>query len=278
MLGSLVIIYPTAHEGGELVLRHKNREWEFGAKSLTLSQSSPSLAYVAFYSDIEHEVLEVISGRRVTITYNLYLVNSTSKPDAFAVAPDLTRISNLQTTLRSLLKSPEFLPSGGTLGFGLAHLYPVTFETKLQEMATYLKGEDAHVYRACQELQLQPLLRMVYDDYQSGGYEYSREYGIMLDWIEQDPDYDYQITCYEGALVNDLGGVAVNKSKGAPIEGSYWVAERGIQGEFITWISPLNERNQLQDIHTTYGNEVETGYIYCRPCIIVRVPAASNRM
>lgn len=50
MLGSLVVIYPTAHEGGELVLRHKDCEWEFDAKSLTVS--SPSLAYVGFYSDI----------------------------------------------------------------------------------------------------------------------------------------------------------------------------------------------------------------------------------
>ena len=63
MLGSLVIIYPTAHEGGELVLRHKDHdsEWKFDTNSLTASQSSPSLAYVAFYSDIEHEVLKVTS-------------------------------------------------------------------------------------------------------------------------------------------------------------------------------------------------------------------------
>jgi len=72
MLGSLVVIYPTAHEGGELVLRHGDHEWKFDANSLTASQSSPSLAYVAFYSDLEHEVLEVTSGRQVTVTYNLY--------------------------------------------------------------------------------------------------------------------------------------------------------------------------------------------------------------
>ena len=38
------------------------------------------------------------------------------------------------------------MPDGGTLGFGLAHLYPVTSKTELQEMTSYLKGEDAHVY------------------------------------------------------------------------------------------------------------------------------------
>ena len=53
MLGSLVITYPTPYEGGELVLRHKGREWKFDTKASTVAQSSPSLAYVAFYSDIE---------------------------------------------------------------------------------------------------------------------------------------------------------------------------------------------------------------------------------
>ena len=104
MLGSLVVIYPTDHEGGELVLRHKDLEWKFHASSLTVSQSSPSLAYVTFYSDIEHEVLKVTSGRRVT--YNLYLVNQSSRPGALAVTPNLKTVSNLQATLQRLLKSP----------------------------------------------------------------------------------------------------------------------------------------------------------------------------
>ena len=275
MLGSLVIIYPTSHEGGELALRHKGREWKFDANSLTALQSSPSLAYVAFYSDIEHEVLKVTSGRRVTITYNLYLVDPGLKPETSAIAPDTNTVSNLQTTLRGLLKSPKFLPSGGTLGFGLAHLYPVTFDTKLQEMSSYLKGEDAHVYRACREAQLQPSLRMIYDDLQSNC---CTQYGIMMDHITKDPSYDYQLTSYEGVLVQDLGGIPVNRIEGANIDGSSWVAYRGAQGEFITWISPLNERNQLQDLYTAYGNEVEAGYIYCRPCIIVRIPPASDRI
>ena len=282
MLGSLVIIYPTPHEGGELVLRHKDREWKFDAKSLTVSQSSPSLAYVAFYSDIEHEVLKVTSGQRVTVTYNLYLVDPALKPEASTVVPDLKSVSNLQTILKGLLQGPEFLPSGGTLGFGLAHLYPVSFNTELQEMASYLKGEDAHVYQSCRDLGLQPSLRVIYDDGQSEctylDGELVTEYGVMLDKMVQEPGYDYQSTCYEGVLVDDLGGIPVNKLEDAAIDKSYWVAEQDVQGEFITWISPFSERNQLQDIKTMYGNEVETGFIYCSPCIIVRIPPASDRM
>jgi len=273
MLGSLVVIYPTPHEGGELVLRHKEQEWKIDAKTLTASQSSPSLAYVAFYSDIEHEILKVTSGHRVTVTYNLYLVDMSSEPQAPAVTTNAQSGSALKSTLQALLKSSEFLPNGGTLGFGLAHLYPVTPYTNLKEMESRLKGEDLHVYQACRELQLRPSLQMIYDDGESGS-----KYGIMMNKIIMDPDYDYHETSYEGALVKELGGISVNKTEGASLAGSTWVRDRRRKkGEFITWVSPFNQRNQLQDTGVAYGNECTTRYIYCSPCLIVRIADARDR-
>jgi len=277
MLGSLVVVYPTPHEGGELVLRHKGHEWKFDANGLTSSRPSPSLVYIAFYSDIEHEVLKVTSGHRATVTYNLYLVDPASRPGASTVAPDLKDASNLQVALRKLLESPEFLPDGGTLGFGLVHLYPVTFGMKLQKMISYLKGEDADIYRACRELGLQPSLQMIYSDEESGP-----KYGIMLNEIIHEPCYDFQNAgeTYGDALVRELGGVPVNKVEGAELNRSYWVSEDGGEetGEFISWVSPFNERNRLQDVTLAYGNDFSVGYIYCSPCMIVRVAAAIDRM
>ena len=274
MIGSLVVIYPTPHEGGELVLRHKDQEWKFDANTLTASKSSPSLAYVAFYSDIEHEVLKVMSGRRVTVTYNLYLVDPALRPEGPAVTPNVQDVSKLRTTLQGLLKSPEFLPDGGILGFGLAHLYPVTSDTNLREMTGYLKGEDAHVYRACRELQLQPLLRVIYDDNRHG-----MGYGIMVDRIASNPCYDYQDGSYEGTLIMDLGGVGVNKTEDLDFNRDrYLEEEEEGEGEFITWISPFNGRNRSQDIKLAYGNEFSADFIYCSPCIIVRVAAAGDRV
>ena len=78
MFGSLVIVYPTPHEGGELVLRHEGKEWTFDSARITAKQREPSLAYIAFYSDVEHEVLDVKSGYRVTVTYNLYRASDLS--------------------------------------------------------------------------------------------------------------------------------------------------------------------------------------------------------
>ena len=187
MLGSLVIVYPTVHRGGELVLLYKEHEWTFDASALMSSQPSPSLTYVAFYSDVEHEVLKVTSSSRVTLTYNLYLVPHdpisrvpvSSDPPTASVKPNPKKAMSFQARLDRLLKSPEFMPKGGTLAFGLAHLYPVTFkveledeeleymeskdaklkETQLQKIIVYLKGEDAEVYQCARSWNLTPSCR-----------------------------------------------------------------------------------------------------------------------
>jgi len=285
MLGSLVIVYPTSHKGGELVLRHKGREWTFDADSLTSSQPSPSVAYIAFYSDIEHEVLKVSSGCRVTITYNLYLVGpALNEQVPSGVVPDLRDISNLQSTLRKLLKSPEFLPDGGILGFGLAHQYPVTFKTELKDLIEYLKGEDAHVYRACKELQLQPSLRMVYDD-DKCDWDWTRirrrPRGIMLERIVEQPDYDYEDTNYREFLIDWLGGVAINLDNNTMASDSDWmrmgyaVPKKCAQ---ITWVAPFKEGIRLKDAATAYGNQFAMDFVYCSPCLIVPIDPASDRV
>jgi hypothetical protein len=283
-----VIIYPTAYEGGELVLRQEHREWTFDAKSLTASQPSPSLSWVAFSSEVEREMLKVTSGRRVTVTYNLHLTDPASGPGASELTINSESASDFQTQFRSLLESPEFLPEGGTLGFGLDQPYPLTFKTKLKKLAKSLKGEDARVYQACRELQLQPSLRMIYYDDYAGGY------GIMMDRVvgEDEPSYSFRgiggaATSYEGALIKSLDGVPVNKCEGADIAGSEWATNEDDEdyeydlekrkGVFITWISPFNERNRLQDIKMMPGEGV-AGYIYGTPCIIAAVPAASDRV
>jgi len=269
MVGSLVVIYPTAHDGGELVLRHKDREWKFDAKSLTSLSPSPSLAYIAFYNDIEHEVLKVTSGCRVTVTYNLYLVDPIFKLRAPSMASNIKTVSNLQTTLYGLLKTPGFLPDGGILGFGLAHLYPIASETRLQDLANYLKGEDAHVYRACHELQLETSLQMIYDDSERGS-----GYGIMLDEVIHALEYNCESATYESTL-REMGGVSVNKTEVSTDDDLYWPPKRM---EHIVWASQFNSRNQLMDMRTVYGNELSYGYTYCSPCIIVRIAPASDRV
>ena len=130
MFGSLVIVFPTPHEGGALKLRAPGRyegetlEWTFDSSALLAEQEKPSIAYVAFFSDVEHEVMPVTSGHRVTITYNLYYAVNKPEPST-----ELNQIStneqSFQAALQAALQDPSFLPTGGSLMFGLRHQYPL---------------------------------------------------------------------------------------------------------------------------------------------------------
>ena len=266
-----MVIYPTPYKGGELVLRHEGHERKINAKVLTASQTSPSLAYVAFHSNVEHEVPKVTTGRRVTVTYNLYLVDPPWKSGAPTVARAQS-VPSFQATLQKLLESPEFLPEGGMLGFGLANHYPFDFKTELQEMESYLKGEDAHVYQICRELRLQPSLRAIYDD---DRISWDREEfdGIMLDEIVQDirPDYEGGGRKSYGSALVEMGGVPVNKGEDVDPESEEYSAP-----EFITWISPLNKLNELEGTITAYDRDGIFSYI--NPCIIVCIAAAYDRV
>lgn len=82
MVASLVIVFATPHEGGALVLRHNDKEWVYDSGVELSSKddgTSSKVGYVAFFSDVEHEVLPVISGYRVTLTYNIYIENLCSR-------------------------------------------------------------------------------------------------------------------------------------------------------------------------------------------------------
>lgn len=67
MFGTLLIVLPSPHSGGELVVRHADRE-------VTIDLSEDEVAeikFAAFYADCEHEVLPVTRGNRVCLVYNL---------------------------------------------------------------------------------------------------------------------------------------------------------------------------------------------------------------
>jgi hypothetical protein len=67
MFGTLVVALPSAHEGGDLLVRHAGRE-----SVVSLCNSDPGeVRYASFYADCEHEVRPVTSGHRICLVYNL---------------------------------------------------------------------------------------------------------------------------------------------------------------------------------------------------------------
>lgn len=68
MVATLVILLPSSHTGGDLIIRHKNNKHVFFG-----SQKRNVVKCIAFYSDCQHEIEKVNVGYRVALTYNVGL-------------------------------------------------------------------------------------------------------------------------------------------------------------------------------------------------------------
>lgn len=91
MVATLVIALPSAHEGGELVVRHEGREQvvDFGPASPFQTQ------FAAFYADCEHEIRPVRKGFRLALVYNLVLEKSKGRITAPTSRETIAATSNL---------------------------------------------------------------------------------------------------------------------------------------------------------------------------------------
>lgn len=69
MFGTLVVGLPSAHDGGELIIRHAGREVTVDMSRAEFSEVN----FAAFYADCEHEVRPITEGNRVCLVFNLIL-------------------------------------------------------------------------------------------------------------------------------------------------------------------------------------------------------------
>lgn len=89
-------------------MRHSGREVTFN----WASDKASTLQWAAFFSDCEHEVLEVTKSHRLTLTYNLYWTS-------YGPASMADRLNVLEpesfhffSALQRLLDRPEFFSKG----------------------------------------------------------------------------------------------------------------------------------------------------------------------
>jgi hypothetical protein len=69
MVATLVVVLPSAHIGGDLLIKHKRDAYTFASENI----DETNFQCVAFYADSPHEVKKVTKGYRVALTYNLVL-------------------------------------------------------------------------------------------------------------------------------------------------------------------------------------------------------------
>jgi hypothetical protein len=267
MFGSLVLVFPCAHEGGALILRHKGSEWNFDSASevVKAGSNSSTVGFVAFFSDVEHEVAPVTSGHRLTLTYNLYL-ETKSYDEVQKTEVKLGNYSRVKTSLQELLGDSSFLPEGGRAGFGLSHQYPFVKSIEvgeaskgdLETLTTLLKGSDATLYRVCQELELKAYLRFFFD----------ADDAQLL--ATQFPDvYSLYETSLTSELLDNYGDVVELISCD-----DYY---RGHEQNPVKWIVPVQDTNRVKDAVGTYGNDVSADTIYGDVCLIVEIGDLQQR-
>lgn len=254
------------HEGGSLILRHNDEEWTFDSEDASLSQLEPSIAFITFFSDVEHEVTPVTSGHRVTLTYNLYfgdieIDSGESQPGITtrtSLAPVMSSGKQLfRSTFEDLLNNQEFLPHGGALGFGLRHEYLI--KGSLEHVYKLLKKSDAVILRTCTSLSPSATLPPLSDERAySGG-------TTMLDYGPKFGDHVYYVEGQTRLLREQYGAIVVtSNSKYVDVE------------DEVIWAVPTSH-TKLDSKYVAHGNDPQIACAYGNVFLIVRVGKFGER-
>jgi hypothetical protein len=137
MFGTLVISLPSAHTGGDVVVKHRHEK-------KTLRSSEVELGFMCWYSDVQHEVLPVTSGYRWVLTYNLAIDPSEERPSAGLLQDE---ISHLRRVIRRWLSAAAGSQQPQHRVYALDHHYA---EASLSLQA--LKGRDRVLVQALRDI------------------------------------------------------------------------------------------------------------------------------
>ncbi|KAF8133299.1 hypothetical protein EV363DRAFT_1162239 [Boletus edulis] len=291
MFGSLVIVLPTAHKGGQFVLRQGEKEWTLDFANEFATATEPSVCFIAFYGDTEHEVLPVTSGYRVTLTYNLY-----HKPIRPSTSTILTPFHlTLKHALVELANDKSKLPNGGYLGFGLVHEYVHTGKNVVEPLLGQLKGSDRALADVCDELGLRYDLRLLYRKLMDPRINLitTKEIDVPYRGTE---DEDHSAQEY---LQETLKGLTIDQVEGIEFVGGQYPFDpnlfRSQDGfyhyETFPWlkafyktpitqvleITPMKSSVKFMTSFMVYGNQAEMDYFYGTACMLIAVGPAESR-
>ncbi|KAI0308851.1 hypothetical protein OF83DRAFT_1089489, partial [Amylostereum chailletii] len=208
-----------------------------------------------------HEVSLVTRGHRVTLTYNLYFGDMEKGGNAGATNARMAILAANEAQIRGCLETaladPTFLPDGGTLGFGLCHVYP--FSDSISHVPRLLKGRDATIHRVLASLGLEPTVYLGYSAEDQIDFLLTEPFETGGRCI--DDNYTYL------EAVRDNGGIVLE----------YWRNDREVD-ESVAWVTGVAEGlNSCSRAFARYGNAPSFGYSYGEMCLVVRVGESKDR-
>ena len=194
MFATLVVVLPSTSTGGELLVRHKDREVR-----LDLHGPDPSeVAFAAFYADCVHEVLPITSGFRLALIYNLLRPGPGRLPEFPSYANQQARLAALlqawgaDLSRRSITDAPE------KLIFPLEHAY-----TSAELGFGTLKGADAAaaavLMAAAQAADCDLHLALI-SVQESGSAEYTGYGSSYRRWSEPEEDEFEEIEVFDRSI------------------------------------------------------------------------------
>ncbi|KAB5526400.1 hypothetical protein GE09DRAFT_1229243 [Coniochaeta sp. 2T2.1] len=154
--GSLVVCLPLAHEGGQLIVRHKGRDFTFDFSTDAADADHASIRWAAFYSDCGHEVKESLDASHLPLYHGV----------------------------EALLQDGRFMKDGGYLGLYCNHAYAYTSESG-DLLPDTLKGLGMVVWETFKalgvKLFVKPVLTVEYDPERDGEEEPTGGGGVVGD-------------------------------------------------------------------------------------------------
>jgi hypothetical protein len=119
MVATLVVVLPSAYEGGEIVVRHDGQERTIDFHG---DEGSPfQIHFAAFYADCEHEIRPLKKGYRLCLVYNLTLAKTNSKSKEALSAPrESEHVERIAPLLREWANDDDSTPK---LAITLDHQY-----------------------------------------------------------------------------------------------------------------------------------------------------------
>ena len=180
MFATMVLVLPSTHGGGELVVKHAGRE-----VALDLHPEDPSeIGFAGFYADCVHEVRPVTTGFRLTLVYNLRFVDKSRPLKAPDYRGEQLRVAEALRNWASAEDEPD------KLILPLEHAY-----TPAELSFGALKGADAGaasvLIKAAAEADCDLHLALVSIE-ESGTAEHTGYYGHRR-WSGDEGDEEFEV-------------------------------------------------------------------------------------
>ena len=287
MFGSLVICLPVYHIGGKFVLYDKKDNIVY--KSCW--GDTTFIHWIAFNSEYRHQVLPVLEGNRLTLTFNLY-------------SKKTSNITQIDKPI-NLIDTPEFdFHKKGAFATSLHHLYPIDTRQNSNNIID-LKGSDKCMYELFKnkyncDVQLYYKIQVTLEshaDINRNMYQIFEE-AIVNDSIESNDneindcdgdDYnEYVMNFLQKESKRKYSGVTCDKwnvytfNVFVPFNEKYIEIDYQHEGDLlevlnenvcnvmyipVTWINNSKIQSRI-GTYLAYGNEASIDHIYASGCLV----------